>query len=68
MYVTTICKLIGKEWAGFNMMSQFLLLGDIEKECQEYGVEFQPCDKGELRIIETEWHNFHIMIQYRRIS
>lgn len=68
MYITTIAKLQGKEWGGFNMCSQPLLEGDIIKECQSYGAEFQPCDKGELKTIEIEWYKFTVLIQYRRIS
>ena len=68
MYVTTIAKLQGEIWAGFNMMSQFLLEENLKKEIASYGAEFQPCEKEELRIIEIEWRGYNIMIQYRRIS
>ena len=69
MYTVTISKLtLVNIWAGFNMMSELLLLGDIQKECQFYGVQFEPCEKGELKLIETTWHNYIVMIQYRRIN
>lgn len=69
MYCTTIAKIdFNGVWAGFNMMSQLLLQGDIERECESYATQFKPCKKGELVCINTKWHNYAIMIQYRRIS
>lgn len=69
MYSVTIAKLThGNIWAGFNLMSEFMLIGDVERICLAYEVEFQSCEKNELKIIETTWNGFHVMIQYRRIS
>lgn len=69
MYSVTIAKLTYDNiWAGFNLMSEFMLLGDVEKECLSYNVQFEPCEKGELKILETTWNNLRVMIQYRRIS
>lgn len=71
MYCVTIAKLSGPEhntWAGFNMLSQLLLEGDVISVVKYYNGEFKPIEKGELAIIETDWKNFRILIQYRRIS
>lgn len=71
MYCVTIAKLSGPEnktWAGFNMLSQLLLEGDVIREVESYNGTFKPIEKGELAIIETDWNNFRILIQYRRIN
>ena len=68
MYCVTIAKLKGKEWAGFNMLSQLLLIGDLERECESYGTTFKPVDKGSFKLIEVDWNGFLVMIQYRRIN
>jgi hypothetical protein len=69
MYITTIAKIsqYTSIWGGYNMMSQPLLLGDIEKECKSYNTEFIPCEKGEIKILESDWNGYKVMIQYRRI-
>lgn len=70
MYTATIAKIEKntKIWAGFNMLSELLLLGDLERQVKYYGGTFEPVDKGELKIIEVEWAGFIVMIQYRRIN
>ena len=71
MYCITIAKLSGPDnniWAGFNMNSQLLLEGDVIREVEYYNGTFKVIEKGELAVIETEWENFHVMIQYRRIN
>lgn len=70
MYCTTIAKIdaLTNVWAGFNMNSQIILEGTLIEECDSYGVRFEPCEKGELRVHQIDWKGYTVFIQYRRIS
>lgn len=69
MYCVTIAKLSDSNvWAGFSMLSQLLLEGDVIRKVESYNGTFKPIEKGELAIIETDWNHFRILIQYRRIN
>ncbi len=70
MYALTICK-IEKDtnrWAGFNQNLTIGLEGDLIKELDFYGVEFEKGSAFRVVTKEIEWKNYTVFIQYLRIN